>query len=148
VEFPEEERAFVLEFMRRTLEVVQNYSGPRDASILFNCLLGLLVVPKEKMFAHIPTDPLGSLHEWGIDPAVIKARKCECGERYPKTVRHLVRCLRNAVAHFNVRPINEGGACVGFRLSNGDFRVDLRVREMRAFVEKLAEHLRRVVGGS
>jgi hypothetical protein len=147
VEFPEEDREFILAFMRRTLDIVQKYSGPHDASVLLNCLLGLLVVPKERMLEYVPADPLDRLHEWGINPNVIKRGRCECGDPYPKTLRQLVKCMRHAIAHFDVRPINENKECVGFTLSNrSGFRVNLRVAEMHAFVERLAEHLKQAVG--
>jgi len=33
-------------FMQHTLEILREYEGAYDATILVNCLLGLLVVPR------------------------------------------------------------------------------------------------------
>lgn len=63
---------FELDFMRRTLEVLDTYRGEYDATILVNCLLGLLIVPKEKSFEKIPDSPIGDLSNWGISPSSIK----------------------------------------------------------------------------
>ena len=48
------ERAFI----ERSLALVQEYKGPFDATLLLNCLLGLLVVPKKSCLAAIPLAPL------------------------------------------------------------------------------------------
>jgi len=54
-------------FMQHTLDIVRNYKGPYDASILVNCLLGLLIVPKETSLEAIPLDPVSDLQKWGIN---------------------------------------------------------------------------------
>src|SRR4051794_33161821 len=36
---------FEREFMKRTLTIVKEYQGEYDATLLLNCLLGLLIVP-------------------------------------------------------------------------------------------------------
>ena len=51
------ERAFI----ERSLTLVQEYRGPFDATLLLNCLLGLLVVPKESCLAAIPQVPITEL---------------------------------------------------------------------------------------
>lgn len=50
-------------FMRRTLQIIKDYKGKYDATILVNCLLGLLVVPREKFLEALPTEPLSSLEK-------------------------------------------------------------------------------------
>jgi hypothetical protein len=64
---------FERDFMRRTLKLVQDYQGPYDATLLLNCLLGLLIVPKERSIDRIPADPVADLHKWGISPNSIKS---------------------------------------------------------------------------
>ena len=63
------EKKFERDFMRRTLKLVQEYTGPYDATLLLNCLLGLLIVPKETSLDKIPTDPISKLKDWGISPS-------------------------------------------------------------------------------
>ena len=55
--------------MKYTLEIVQRYGGEYDATLLLNCLLGLLIVPKEACFESISEDPISDLAEWGISPS-------------------------------------------------------------------------------
>ena len=39
---------FERSFSDHTLQLVRGYEGPFDATLMVNCLLGLLVVPKDK----------------------------------------------------------------------------------------------------
>lgn len=68
MEFAEE---FEYDFMKRTLSLMQSYSGPFDATLLHNCLVGLLIVPRETAFDRIPLDPISSLSTWGLSPGSI-----------------------------------------------------------------------------
>ena len=68
----EYDQEFERDFMRRTLELVRDYRGPYDATNLLNCLLGLLIVPKEKSLKKIPDEPVAELARWGISPQAIR----------------------------------------------------------------------------
>ena len=59
-------------FMQHTQEILHEYKGQYEATILINCLLGLLVVPKECFPNAIPDEPLSELKKWGIDPNSIE----------------------------------------------------------------------------
>lgn len=136
-------KEFERDFMRRTLEVVRSYSGPYEATNLLNCLLGLLIVPKESSLEKIPEDSLSELSHWGISQTSIKSfgRK-KNGELLPQTLRQLVWGLRNAVAHFRFTPCHKDGRCTGFEFTdNSGFHAAIDLVEMRTFVEKLAEYL-------
>jgi hypothetical protein len=125
--------------MRRTLELLYHYRGPYDATILINYLLGLLVIPSERSLDRVPDDPITDLKaRWGISPGSIK----QFGRERPETVRQLVRSLRNAVAHFQIKPTYDRERCIGFafRDRNG-FHAVIVLDEMQAFVEKLANYL-------
>lgn len=95
-----------IEFIKRTLKLIDQYeylkynlhSDERfEVTLLTNCLLGLIVFPKEKSFSKIPTDRL------------LQSLKCDMGihESYInpkyKTLRHLIEDLRNAIAHLNLK---------------------------------------------
>ncbi len=67
----EYKQEFERDFMRRTLELLKQYKGPYDTTLLLNCLLGLLIVPKESSIDRIPEDPIDRLKEWGISPKSI-----------------------------------------------------------------------------
>lgn len=134
---------FARSFMRRTLELAKSYDGPHDATLLVNCLLGLLIVPKESLIAKIPPVEFEHIAEWGIRPDLIKdLGKCEYGHEHRLNLRQLVRRLRNAVAHFRIEPRQRGGSVLGysFRDQNG-FRAEVSLAEIKDFVSKLAAHL-------
>jgi hypothetical protein len=63
---------FQKDFIERSLLLVKEYKGPHDATILLNCLLGLIIVPDAKCFEAIPSDPLEDFpSKWGIPISTI-----------------------------------------------------------------------------
>lgn len=134
------ERAFI----QRSLKLVQEYQGPHDATLLLNCLLGLLIVPKESCLKAIPLDPVEELHKWGISPSSVEDFGTSNGEDdNPRSLRGLVWRLRNAVAHFRFRPVPERGEVKAFYFHDkSGFRATVKIEELREFVELLAKHLR------
>ena len=137
---------FEIEFMKRTLELVKQYKGPFDASLLLNCLLGLLIVPKESSIDIIPEDPLEDLKIWGISPeSIISPGKKRNKKQNPEPLRGIVWDLRNSVAHFQFTPYpdkeipkNVGG----FEFTANDvFKAKIELNEMKVFVEKLFRYL-------
>lgn len=130
--------------MERTLSLVTKYDGDLDATLLINCLLGLLIVPKESLIEKIPETEFAFLCEWGIEPSSIKKLgKCAYGHEHQPNLRQLVKRLRNAVAHFRIEPIHRNKKVSGFsfRDQNG-FRADVSLKELRKFVICLSEHLK------
>ena len=139
----EYEPDFARSFMKRTLELASDYRGPLDATLLVNCLLGLLIVPKEALILKIPTTDFESLAEWGIQPdSIKKVGRCEYGHEHRPNLRQLVRRLRNAVAHFRIEPMHRDHQVYGyaFRDQSG-FHAEVSLVEIKEFVIKLAKHL-------
>ena len=134
---------FELDFMRRTLTILREYQGPYDATILINCLLGLLIVPREVLINSIPLDAASGLGDWGISPDSIQHfERVTHNNKNPETIRGVVRSLRNAVAHFTVWPVHRDHRVEGFKFeTNTGFAATLTLEELRAFVEKLASHI-------
>lgn len=141
------DRQFERDFMRRTLKLVHEYEGPYDATLLLNCLLGLLIVPKETSLEQIPTDPISKLAEWGISPSSIKNfGKKNKKNQYPETLRGIVYSLRNSIAHIRVRPTDDNRQVKGFVFTDlSGFNASIDLDEVRVFVEKLADHLERQI---
>lgn len=134
------ERAFI----ERSLVLVQEYNGPFDATLLLNCLLGLLVVPKESCLSEIPRIPITELEKWGINPSAIKAFGKSNGQNDdPQNLRGLVWRLRNAVAHFRFKPVPEHGEVTAFNFKDkSGFEATIPLAELRVFVERLAAHIK------
>jgi len=130
---------FEREFMKHTLQIVREYHGDYDATLLLNCLLGLLIVPRESCFKSIPEEPLDSLPEWGISKDSIH----NVGNRpNASNLRGLVHSLRNSVAHFRFNPIPAKGDVESFRFDDANgFDATIKVEEMRLFVERLSAHI-------
>ena len=138
----EYENDFEQDFMRRTLTLVNDYGGNLDATLLVNCLLGLLVLPKETLYEKIPKDDFDSLSKWGIRSGSIKPGKCAYGHEHQPNLRQVVKKLRNAVAYFKVEPFNAGDKVGGFSFEYRDgFRAKLSLDEIKTFVTCLAKHL-------
>lgn len=131
-------------FMERSLELVQNYHGPYDATLLLNCLLGLLVVPKEACLQAIPPDPIDELGTWGISPRSIKDFGTWRNEDHnPHNLRGLVWRLRNAISHFRFSPIPQRGEVRAFKFSDeSGFRAEVPLDELRELVTRLAKKLK------
>ena len=68
-----------IDFVRRTLDLIEQYEQLKDQfpfeqqfnhTLLTNCLLGLIVLPKEKALSYIPKTRIAfvkALAEWGIN---------------------------------------------------------------------------------
>lgn len=134
---------FARSFMKRTLAIAQDYDGPHDATLLINCLLGLLVIPHEKLLEKIPEDSIQNVGKWGISPNSIRnVGKCNLGHKHDLNLRQVVRQLRNSVAHFRIQPLHEGKEVSGFSFKDrSGFHAELSIVELKSFVSKLAEYL-------
>lgn len=143
------EQEFERDFLRRTLDLVKQYDGPYDATLLLNCLLGLLIVPKESSIEKIPEDPVDQLSRWGISPSSIRAFGAITNNSpRPDTLRGIVWNLRNAVAHFRFEPRHHQRRVTGFGFTDrSGFHAEIEIAEIRDFVERLANHLESQVAG-
>jgi hypothetical protein len=98
------------EFIQRTLRLIEQYYSVIDNypfeeqfnyTLTINCLLGLIVMPKERVIRYVPTDRLtrAFLEKIGAPSLEVNARI--------RTLRDLIQSLRNAVAHFDISVISE-----------------------------------------
>jgi len=140
----EYEHKFTKSFMSRTLEIVNKYDGPYDATLLINCLLGLLVLPKENLLDKLPDVPFDQFDHWGIKQDSIKNHgRCDYGHHHELNLRQLIRRMRNAVSHFRVEPFQTAGKVQGFEFKDRNgFHAKLTLPELKEFVIKLSEHLK------
>ena len=136
---------FERSFSEHTLAVLNEYTGQYDATLLINCLLGLLVLPKEGMLSAIPETPISELQQWGISPASIKnpGAVYSPSDPDPNTLRGLVANLRHAVAHFRIQPVPKEGDVVAFEFKNNRcLHAVIPISELRDFVRRLSAHLK------
>ena len=85
---------FEKDFIVRTKSLLDNYSRDYDVTLFINCMLGLLVIPKEK-HPNLLTNDI-------IPPDMLeRIVKC-CRKKKEKELKEIIRHLRNAVAHGNI----------------------------------------------
>lgn len=134
---------FLQDFMRRTRQIVEDYPGKYDATLLLNCMVGLLIVPRERMLRYAPGDDISEIGKWGIPLASIQSypRVKKYGESY--NIAWFMIKLRNAVAHSNFTPKHDEAATVsGFEFWDRDgFRAIIGLYHLRQFLIRLSEHL-------
>jgi hypothetical protein len=102
-----------------------------EVTQLINSLIGLIVFPREEFINHIPETALSDLEEdgWSI-PQVT-------GD-FPQArdLRELVKYMRNAIAHFNVKFKYDKGTISGLTLWNKRYgkktwQAELELEELR-----------------
>lgn len=98
------------DFVERTLKLIDQYYQMLDRypfeeqfnyTLTINCLLGLIVMPKERVISYVPTDRLSREYQ-----AEIGSPSLEVGANVV-TLRDLIKALRNAVAHFDIKVISK-----------------------------------------
>ncbi len=99
-----------IDFVQRTLNLISqyenilhkyNYEQQYNYTLLINCLLGLVVLPKEKSLSYLPGDLLDDKmrKEMGIVNSTINSDY--------NTLRKLIVALRHSVSHFNINVISD-----------------------------------------
>ena len=97
------------DFIKRTLEIIDEYQGDNDVTLLINCCLGLLILPKERHFDSLPNKQITKNKDyWGLTYRSVTT-DCEC--RGYK-LSNIIRRMRNGVCHFKIETkanINNNG---------------------------------------
>lgn len=93
------------DFAERTLKLISQYERDMfrydfneqyNHTLLINCLLGLIVFPKERFLTHIPNERLLSSlrEEMGINNSIINPQY--------QTIRDLIIAMRHSIAHSSI----------------------------------------------
>lgn len=91
------------DFVERTKKILEQYdkidfsknkNEKYEVTLLLNCFVGLLILPKEHWFVNLPTSLIEE-KEWGISPSHIKIIEGDV-----KSVKEVARHFRNSVAHY------------------------------------------------
>ena len=147
---------FERDFIVRTLRLVEQYEQhvmkdvPKqeqfEVTLLINCLLGLLVLPKERCYVSIPALPLDQLNDWGLSPDFIQSWGNHPRNLNPEhygTLLEVVQRLRNGVAHTHVRPLGNGSEITKLEFTDRNgFRAVFPIGNLKAFVTKLAQSVK------
>jgi hypothetical protein len=99
-----------IDFIERTIALIEQYTHliqdkpfaeQLNYTLTINCLLGLVVMPKERVIAYIPKELLSkeNLRKMGLTHSTI--------DDSIKTLRDLIKNLRHSIAHFSIEVISE-----------------------------------------
>jgi hypothetical protein len=99
-----------IDFIERTIELIEQYCSDLEKypfekqfnhTLVINCMLGLIIMPKEKAISYIPNERLITKYKnkIGLQHTVI--------HEDIKTLRELIKRLRHSVAHFSINVISE-----------------------------------------
>lgn len=140
----------------RTLEITKQYNehvmhnvpeeNQYEETLLINCLIGLLVLPKEKWNDQIKKLP-DDITAWGVPHNAVESwGKCKCcGKDSDQNLTQCLRRLRNAASHIRFAPVTDGGIISGWTFEDkSGFKATLQKEHLRGFLNELAESLLKV----
>jgi len=98
------------DFVQRTMELIAQYESivykfeyknQYNYTLLINCLLGLVVLPKEKSLTYLPSNLLDEKlkKEMGLHHSIINSKY--------NTISKLIVALRHSISHFNIQVISD-----------------------------------------
>jgi len=148
-------KVFDVDFIKRSREIIEQYdkyvlpnvaaASQYEVTLLINCLLGLLILPKERKRHKIPDLPIAGLPDWGIRTDYITKPGKDCVGR-PRTAEYLtvlelVTDLRHSVAHILFKPLGDGKDIthLEFHTDRSKVKLNVPVTDFRVFVKKLAD---------
>ena len=108
MEYANGDNGFISEFFERTLKIIKQYDefgfSPKDnynATLLCNCLMGILVYPEQEYYKKIDetflTDAAKLLLDNSVKKLGVKKRADE------NDIQYIFRRMRNAVSHRHVK---------------------------------------------
>lgn len=84
---------FNIDFITRTLKILEDYTGEYDVTSLINCAVGLIIIPKEQHFNCLRSINIQTLEEiYGITKPNIRYSNDD-------SLSNIVRHMRNSIAH-------------------------------------------------
>lgn len=99
-----------IDFIGRTLNLISQYESELhkyefvnqyNYTLLINCLMGIIVMPKERIFSRLPNERLTTKlkNEMGLFESTLDGKF--------KSIRDLIKGLRNSIAHFSIEIISK-----------------------------------------
>ena len=133
---------FEVEFIERTKAIIDGYNTPFENTLFVNACVGLLIIPEQLLYNHLPKDVV-SEKDWGISPAAIKVEK-------NKDVQTTARHIRNAISHNGIRFSSENGNDITHiqitdytndSHTTQSFRAEIPIGRFKKFVLSLAQFI-------
>jgi hypothetical protein len=124
----------------RTLDILENYQGEYEVTLLINCLVALLILPWERFSNHIPDVDIENLQGWGLTREHVKKVRCNsCGYNLKEIVRH----MRNATAHMRIKTIRNNNNEIEKLIfkDKSSFEAEIPIANLKTFVIKLNQSI-------
>jgi len=128
------------DFVSRTLTLLHGYDGEYEITLLINCCLGLLVLPKERHYNTIPKRAIPESGElWGMSRKSLTVHCEECGYELAEVLRR----LRNGICHFKLKTLpNNSGDIANVEIRDGKrFKAILSTDQLRDLAVSFGEHV-------
>lgn len=133
---------FPKDFLIRTRENLDKYSGDFEVTNLINNCLGLIIIPKQFFENNLPDYVFNdSVDKYGISKTNIKHEK---NNNY--MLNNVIRHIRNGLAHGRIEQKSSSGEICGVRIFDCDqgtscenFSIELTVEELKTFALKLSD---------
>ncbi len=144
-----EYKSINIDFVARTKEIVaarDDFFKEYDVTLLLNCMLGLLIIPQQKLYqkSYLTNKPLTS--EWGIQSSQILFMTDKKGTEEPKDIKNIIRHLRNSLSHFNFDAHGDGEKIIEIRFKDYDAKTKIQtfdaiipVENLSVFTKKLSD---------
>lgn len=146
---------FEHDFVERTIKLIEQYESSLSEysfeeqynyTLIINCFLGLIILPKERRISYIPTTQLTTAfkQEIGLKESRIHDTI--------QTLRDLIKKLRHSIAHFDIEVISDNEKYLIDRIifkdtDNDNIIAELKSNEIVPFLKYysscLLENLRR-----
>nr|WP_321375707.1 HEPN family nuclease [uncultured Bacteroides sp.] len=132
------------DFIERTKILLEQYekteinsSEKYEVSLLLNCCVGLLLIPKEESYDKI-NERLNLNDDWGITESDITIDNSNS-----KSVKSTLRHLRNSVAHgkFEFLPPKKGNQIERIEFKDNSVTINIHVDQLKKFLYKLITQL-------
>lgn len=128
------------DFSERTKFIIDNYKGEFKVTLLVNCCLGLLVVPKEHYFNELPDIEIPESGElWGLSRTSVTVDCDKCGYK----LSDILRRIRNGICHFKITSIPDEKNQIEYLVikDRNNFSAQLSIQQLETLVTKLNEHI-------
>ena len=133
---------FPIDFLRRTMANVENYTGEYEVTNLINNCLGLIVIPNDHLVNRLPKYTFDK-HDttYGITRENILFE-----EHSNYTLENIVRHVRNGFSHGLIEQQSQNAEIVGLRIydrlnkkSPNNFKLELSIGQLKLFAFSLAK---------
>lgn len=140
---------FNIDFVKRTIELLESVETEYDVTLLINCLFGLIVIPTEYKYHRATYEKYAEKCLENIKKYSFR-RKCE-------DEQDLVRCIKNSLSHLNFQVGSDGSKLnmikfrdkkfykningVYFKNNNGNVtEIEFTVDKLREFAHEMAKY--------